>query len=300
MSALASYSTGTVSVAANGTTVTGTGTIWSGVNARPGDTLQIGGVGVLITDVTDETHLVIPPWPGSTLSGATYAYKVSQQRVAGAQAMADVSTAVGAWNSLGYFVFVDPALSAPDASLGNDGQYALQPNTRKYWLKTGGVWVFQGQPGVGDAVLASQNHFTDTTASTSPSTGAMVIDGGVGIGADLHVAGVVSAGIVATTAWQFDASGVALITLTTGQATAFPPGGGLIYVKNESTGECALFMVTGGQVVMFAQIGSTFAAGSSSGGKTAVVWTGTAYALANGTASTANYRVMMLRGNPNN
>ncbi|SDC02444.1 Pectate lyase superfamily protein [Bradyrhizobium brasilense] len=156
------YSTGTVTIATNGTTVTGAGTIWSGVNVRPGDTLQVGNFQTIITDVTDENHLVIPPWGGGAQAGANYViWKNSPQRFAGAQAMDDVSSAVAAWRSLGYFVFVDPALSAPDPSIGEENQYAFQPTTRKYWLKTGGAWVFQGQPGIGDVVAA--NHLTDVT-----------------------------------------------------------------------------------------------------------------------------------------
>ena len=71
MTALSSYSTGTATVSAGGTTVTGTGTIWSGTSVKPGDIFQIGNFQSVITDVTDTTHLVIPPWGGGaqTLSG---------------------------------------------------------------------------------------------------------------------------------------------------------------------------------------------------------------------------------------
>ncbi|MEY9228085.1 hypothetical protein ABIF68_007299 [Bradyrhizobium japonicum] len=69
MTALVSYSTGTVSVAAGGTIVTGVGAIWSGTNARPGDILQIGNFQSVISDVTDVTHLVIPPWGGGAQAG---------------------------------------------------------------------------------------------------------------------------------------------------------------------------------------------------------------------------------------
>lgn len=51
---------------------------------------------------------------------------------------------------------------APDPSLGDDGQYAFQPTTRKYWLKAGGAWVFQGQPGIGDVVAA--NNLSDVAS----------------------------------------------------------------------------------------------------------------------------------------
>lgn len=145
MTALVSYSTGTVSVAAGGTTVTGVGTIWSGTNARPGDVLQIGNFQTVISDVTDTTHLVIPPWGGGAQSGVAYQiWQVSPQRFAGAQAMQSVNDLVAALNTSGFFVFVDVSLTVPDPSLGDDGQYAFQPTTGKTWAKIAGVWTYLG------------------------------------------------------------------------------------------------------------------------------------------------------------
>ncbi|UGY23166.1 pyocin knob domain-containing protein [Bradyrhizobium septentrionale] len=145
MTALASYATGTISVAANGTVVTGSATIWSGTNVRPGDILQIGNFQTVIADVTDPTHLVIPPWGGGAQAGVAYVvWKVSPQRIAGAQAMADVSALVAALNTTGFFWFVDASLAAPDPSLGSDGQFALQPSTGKMWVHVAGAWSFLG------------------------------------------------------------------------------------------------------------------------------------------------------------
>ncbi|WP_245471193.1 carbohydrate-binding protein [Bradyrhizobium genosp. SA-3] len=145
MTALNSYSTGTATVSAGGTTVTGTGTIWSGVNARPGDIFQIGNYQSVISDVVDTGTLTIPPWGGGAQTAVSYKiWQVSPQRFAGAQAMADVSTLVAALNTDGFFFFVDTTETVPDPSLGNDGQYAFQPTTGKTWVKSGGVWTYLG------------------------------------------------------------------------------------------------------------------------------------------------------------
>lgn len=146
MTALVSYSTGTVSVAADGTIVTGVGPLWlTSANAKPGDIFQSGHFFTFITDVTDETTLVVPPWPGSTLSGATYnIWKISQQRIVGAEASEDMDKVLTALNTTGWFIFAPPAATAPDPSLGNDGQYAMQPTTGKQWVKVSGVWTYQG------------------------------------------------------------------------------------------------------------------------------------------------------------
>ena len=71
MAAFPTYTTGTVSIASGGTTVTGSGTLWSSINARPGDLLLAGGVLTVVKEVTDPTHFIIPPWAGSTIAGAS-------------------------------------------------------------------------------------------------------------------------------------------------------------------------------------------------------------------------------------
>lgn len=145
MTALVSYSTGTVSVAAGGTIVTGVGPIWSDENARPGDILQIGNFQSVISDKTDTTHLVIPPWGGGAQAGVAYKiWQVSPQRFAGAEAMATVNKLVAALDAREIPVVVGDDETVPDPSLGEESQTAIQPTTGKVWVMTGGVWVFLG------------------------------------------------------------------------------------------------------------------------------------------------------------
>ncbi|WP_441232662.1 hypothetical protein [Bradyrhizobium sp. 1200_D9_N1_1] len=144
MTALSSYFTGTASVAADGTTVTGTSTLWlSAGNVKPGDFFQSGHFGVFITDVTDDTHLVVTPWPGSTLSGASYTiWKVARPSIVDMSVAKDVNKIVTAMDTSGFFVFVNINQTTPDPSLGDDGQYAFQPTTGKTWVKSAGVWSY--------------------------------------------------------------------------------------------------------------------------------------------------------------
>lgn len=66
------YGTGTISVSANGTAVTGVGTLWSAL-VMPGDTLEAGGRAVRVLSVTDDTHLTLAyGWPSTALSGSAY------------------------------------------------------------------------------------------------------------------------------------------------------------------------------------------------------------------------------------
>ncbi|WP_247777344.1 hypothetical protein [Bradyrhizobium sp. CW1] len=145
MTALVSYSTGTVSVAAGGTTVTGVGPIWNDGSAKPGDIFQIGNFQSVISDVTDATHLVIPPWGGGAQAGVAYKiWQVSPQRFAGAEAMATVNRLVIALNAREIPVIVSDDETVPDPSLGEEDQTAIQPLTGKVWVMSGGVWTFLG------------------------------------------------------------------------------------------------------------------------------------------------------------
>ncbi|MHC4051374.1 hypothetical protein [Bradyrhizobium sp. 25ACV] len=172
MTALASYSTGLATVSAGGTTVTGSGTIWSGTNVKPGDIFQIGNFQSVISDVTDTTHLVIPPWGGGNQSGVAYTiWQVSPQRFAGAEAMATVNELVAAFRTSGFFVFVDIDETDPDPSLGDDGQYAFQPTTGKTWAKVSGVWAYLG-------IYKGFNFTGAYNGSTTYSVGDVMTDAG--------------------------------------------------------------------------------------------------------------------------
>ncbi len=66
------YGTGTITVSANATAVTGASTLWS-TTVLPGDTLEAGGRAVRVLAVTDDTHLTLAyGWPGSNLAGSAY------------------------------------------------------------------------------------------------------------------------------------------------------------------------------------------------------------------------------------
>jgi hypothetical protein len=96
MTVFNSYSIGTVSVGAGATTVVGVGTLWSGINARPGDDIVIAGHTVVVMDVVDTTHITIDAWPYAAVAAGS-AYKIiwrSPLRYAGGQAMADVDSMI--------------------------------------------------------------------------------------------------------------------------------------------------------------------------------------------------------------
>src|SRR5215472_8288519 len=124
-----SYSVGTVSVKKGDTAIVGAGgPLWtSTANARAGDDIIIAGHIWPLSDVIDAAHLAIDPWPFDDVPAGT-PYKILQRsplRFAGGQAAADVTQLVGALNTEGFYFFVDPTISVPDSSLGEENQFAL-------------------------------------------------------------------------------------------------------------------------------------------------------------------------------
>lgn len=144
---ITTYNTGTASVSAGGTTVTGAGVIWTGGNAREGDEFVIDGVRALILDVVSATELVITPWQGGNESGAAYTiYQASSRRFDDVQIADDLQKLVTFLNAEGVYLYVPSDATGPAAinKTADEGQYAFQAATGKLWLMEGGVWVFVG------------------------------------------------------------------------------------------------------------------------------------------------------------
>jgi len=156
--ALPTYSTGTVSVAAGGTVVTNTGGMWSGINVKQGDWISINSLpAVLVIEVTDNTHLKIPPWAGAAQSNVPYIiYQNYAGRVVGVAAAEDVGDMLERLRDQAPIYNVPTGETEPDPSYGTDGQWAYQVATLTWWVKNAGVWVLSDagpgtDPGAGVA-----------------------------------------------------------------------------------------------------------------------------------------------------
>jgi len=160
--ALPTYSTGTASVAVGGTVVTGVGVAWTGINAKQGDFISIGGAAeVLITEVTDATHLKIAPWPGTVKTSVTYViYQNYVGRVVGVAAAEDVGEMLEKLHTDALPFIVGSGETVPNPSYGDDGQFAYSPTTGQWWVKSGGVWVQTVPPANAGAVLYSAQSLT--------------------------------------------------------------------------------------------------------------------------------------------
>ena len=148
------YFTGTVSVTHLGTTVTGAGVMWSGINAREGDYFVRADGTAVITEVTDTATLQITPWPGATVAGGPYAIQQNYVgRVVGVAAAEDVGVMLEKLHTDGLPFIVGPTETVPDPSYGDEGQIAFKPDTGEWWVKSGGVWVSSSGIGGGGSTV---------------------------------------------------------------------------------------------------------------------------------------------------
>ena len=170
------YTTGTVSVAHLGTTVTGAGGMWSGINAREGDYFVRADGTAVITEVTDTSTLQITPWPGATVAGGVYAIQQNYVgRVVGVAAAEDVGVMLEKLHTDGLPFIVGPTETVPDPSYGDEGQMAFKPDTGEWWIKSGGVWVPSSGIGGGSTVRVS------TTAPASAPDNSLFWESDTGV-----------------------------------------------------------------------------------------------------------------------
>jgi hypothetical protein len=164
------YITGTVSVSNLGTVVTGTGCMWSGINAREGDFFTRPDGVAIITEVTDATHLKITPWPGATIAGGTYAIQQNYVgRVVGVAAAEDVGVMLEKLHTDGLPFIVGTDETVPDPSYGDEGQMAFKPDTGEWWVKSGGVWVPSASMSSGLPPAGTEGYLLQTHGTGAPS-----------------------------------------------------------------------------------------------------------------------------------
>jgi len=73
MAYVTDYTTGTIAIAANGTTVTGTGTAWNTQGFQAGDEMLINNLVAVIASINSNTSITITrPWTGGAITGAAY------------------------------------------------------------------------------------------------------------------------------------------------------------------------------------------------------------------------------------
>lgn len=156
--------------------------------------------------------------------------------------------------------------------------------------------------------LNAPNAFTDTTAATSPSTGALKTLGGIGVALAGWFGGLVSAagGFVFSTppgtAVALDASGQTVIPIANGASVGISPvsasGCGLAIIDERTMGFCAAYLLNDGGVTTVALSGNWVASTTTpASGKMSLAFNGTTnqYSVYNNIGSSISIKALVLR-----
>lgn len=134
--------TGTVSVSAGGTVVTGTGTSFL-LQAMEQGTFEAQGLMARIASIASDTELTLSQgWPGTTITdGTAFDFgQIADSAALGFQISAELREFLTRLSLKGEIHYVD---TAPNASLGDDGDTAILRSNGDIYEKLSGAWVLR-------------------------------------------------------------------------------------------------------------------------------------------------------------
>lgn len=200
MTVFNTYSVGTAGVVNGSSVINGAGTLWSGINVRPGDDIELDGHTVVILDVLSATQLQISPWPYASVpvsASPASPYKIiwrSPLRYAGGQAMADVDALISSLSNplftgnvgVAGFVQLGDTLVTSGIKVGNF-LHLIGRNAGD-----GSLYIGGGQANV---EIDALNPFKvkNNTQSVSSTTGALTVTGGLGVDRNVNIGGSITA-----------------------------------------------------------------------------------------------------------
>lgn len=129
MALLADYTAGTITVSANGTAVTGTGTAWQTAQFQEGDWLIANGWVNVVASVDSNTSLTLAqPWRGGALSGAAYRLRYMSD---GSRASAQARQLIDMLGGSGTLEGLAELVGSPDMipMFTGPGSFTLVPRT---------------------------------------------------------------------------------------------------------------------------------------------------------------------------
>lgn len=90
------YQAGTVSIAANGTMLTGVNTLWTTTTIQAGDTFKVKNLDAVIASVDSNTQITLAePWTGGALTNSAYRIRFQPDGSRFTAALRDLVTAIG-------------------------------------------------------------------------------------------------------------------------------------------------------------------------------------------------------------
>ena len=154
--------------------------------------------------------------------------------------------------------------------------------------------------------LAGVQTVSNNTASSSTSTGAIVVTGGVGVGGAGNFGGnLKGAAVLPTsapgTAWGLDCQNC-IVVVSGSSNSVLPDGAGLILLTDGTvTGATGIYVTGGSAVALIGQsTGTSFVTPTTTpaANKYCVAFNGTHYAVYNGNASAITFTMAMIRTRP--
>ena len=194
------YTTGTITVAANGTAVTGTGANWLAGGIRPGDILAVRGLTVTIAAVTNANTLFLATtWPGSALSGARYEIRYTPDAT---RVLASSREAIAAIESARSDIYISANVYPSPAA----GLAATTPGQQFQTISVNGENVVRYRHDAGGVATeiarfptATMVNAAVTAASTAATTAANDVRGEVKADADRAAAALTDVQALVTT-----------------------------------------------------------------------------------------------------
>lgn len=183
------YMTGTITVAAKGTVVTGAGTNWLAGGVRPGDILAAQGLTVTIAAVTNANTLFLATtWPGDALAGARYEVRYTPDAT---RVLASSREAIAAIESARSDIYISANIYASPAA----GLAATTPGQQFQTISVNGENVVRYRHDAGGVATevaryptASAVNAAVTQATTAAVTAADAVRAQVKTDADLAAA----------------------------------------------------------------------------------------------------------------
>ena len=199
---------------------------------------------------------------------------------------------------------IGPGLDAANTNIATNTTN-IATNTTNIATNTTNIATIQGDYAskTSNNSLAGIQTVTNATASSSTSTGAVVVTGGVGAGGAGNFGGNVAAPSVTPnaapgTAWGIDCRSCTIAVSGSGNSV-IPDGAGLIMITDGSvTGDTGIYVTGGSAAALIGQsTGTSYVTPTTTpaANKYCIAFNGTHYAIYNGNASSITFTLAMIR-----